>query len=57
MEMYPLSMEKYEKSLQKLADYKKVQDQADVLSIPVFSYERFLYFIGYKTQSGKPGAF
>jgi len=27
------------------------------LSIPIMNAERFLYFIGYKTMSGNPGAF
>jgi hypothetical protein len=25
--------------------------------VPIFNKERFLYFIGYKEQSTKPGAF
>ncbi len=57
MEVYPMAMEKYEASLQKLAHYKQVQNRAQVLSIPVFSTERFLYFIGHKTQTGSTGMF
>jgi len=57
MEADPMAMEKYEASLQKLASYKQVQDRAEALSVPVFNTERFLYFIGYKAQSARPGAF
>ena len=57
MEVDPMAMEKYEASLQKLGHYKEVQNRAQTLSIPVFNAERFLYFIGYKAQSSRPGAF
>jgi hypothetical protein len=50
-------MEKYEASLQRLNQYKEVQGRAQALWIPVFNYERFLYFIGYKGQISKAGAF
>ncbi|MGA1980820.1 MAG: DUF3887 domain-containing protein [Sedimentisphaerales bacterium] len=56
-EVDPMAMEKYEASLQKLAAYKEIQTRAQTLSIPVFNLERFLYFIGYKTLSARPGAF
>lgn len=56
-EIDPMAMEKYEASLKRLASYQEVQDRAKTLSIPVFNLERFLYFIGYKTMSGRPGAF
>jgi len=57
MEVDPMAMEKYEASLKKLASYKEIQTRAQTLSIPVFNAERFLYFIGYKAQSIRPGAF
>lgn len=57
MELDPMAMEKYEASLRELDHYKEVQSQAQALSIPVFNLERFLYFLGYKTQSARPGAF
>ena len=57
MEVYPMAMERYQASLQKLAHYKDVQEQAKTLSIPVFNYERFLDFIGYKAQADRAGAF
>ena len=57
LEIDPMAMEKHKDSLQKLAHYRQVQTQAQALSIPVFNYERFLYFIGYKTQAARAGAF
>jgi hypothetical protein len=56
-ETYPNAMEEYERAVERLASYKQIQSQADALSIPILNAERFLYFIGYKTQAGKPGAF
>jgi hypothetical protein len=50
-------MEKYEESLKANAQYREVQDKAVSLSIPIFNTERFLYLIGYKTQSRTAGAF
>jgi hypothetical protein len=57
MEADPMAMEKYEASLKNLDAYKEMQMRAQTLSVPVFNLERFLYFIGYKTQSARPGAF
>ena len=56
-EKYPNAMEKYERTLQQVAQYKDIQSQAQALSIPILNADRFLYFIGYKTQAGNPGAF
>jgi hypothetical protein len=56
LELDPKAMDKYEASLQRLNRYKDVQSQAQTLWIPIFNYERFLYFIGYKGQTGRPGA-
>ena len=57
MEMNPLAMEKYERSVVRLNYYKEMLKLANSLSVPILNYEKFLYFIGYKTQSGKAGAF
>ncbi len=57
LEVYPDAMQKYEVSLQKLNRYREVKNQAALLSIPIFNYERFLYFIGYKTKATQSGAF
>jgi len=56
-EAYPTSMDRYERALEQLDEYRRVQEQAQALSLPILNTERFLYFIGYKTQSTKPGAF
>jgi hypothetical protein len=57
MERDPLAVQKHEASLQRLTFYNNVQSQARALSIPIFSAEKFLYFIGYKSESVRPGAF
>ncbi len=57
LEVDPRATEKYEVSLQKLNRYNQLTSQAQALWIPVFTYERFLYFIGYKGQIGRAGAF
>lgn len=57
MEVDPSAMEKYEASLQRLNRYNDVQTRAQGLWIPIFTYDRFLYFIGYKSQIGRAGVF
>ena len=42
---------------QRLDQYNQIKQQAGTFYIPVLSYERFLYFIGYKVESTRPGAF
>lgn len=54
---YPNAMEKYEKAVERQAEYRQIQSQAQSLSVPILNLERFLYFIGYKTMAGKPGGF
>ncbi len=44
----PAAIQKYNASLRRLDRYKEVQSRAEFLWIPIFNYERFLYFIGYK---------
>ncbi len=56
-EIYPNAIERYERALDMLSQYRQVEKQAQDLSIPILNTERFLYFIGYKTQAGRPGAF
>ncbi len=53
----PLAMDKYEASMKRLENYKDVLKQAQALNIPILNYDRFLYLIGYKSQSTRPGAF
>ena len=57
IEVDPMAMEKYELAVEKLAGYEEIKNQAQKLSVPVFNYERFLYFTGYKTLSSTAGAF
>jgi len=57
LEVDPMAMQKYEASKQRLNHYRQVLNQAQALRIPVFNLERFLYFIGYKTQATRAGAF
>ncbi len=56
-EVDPMAMQRYEASLSRLADYEEVQNRAETLLVPIFNLERFLYFIGYREQSARPGAF
>jgi hypothetical protein len=57
LDVDPRATEKYETSLRRLNRYNQLQSQAQALWIPIFKYERFLYFIGYKAQIGRAGAF
>jgi hypothetical protein len=57
LDLDPLANEKYTAAQQKLQRYQDIQARAQALWIPVFKYDRFLYFIGYKGQISKAGAF
>jgi len=57
LEVDPMAKEKHQAALQKANHYKEVQNRAEVLRIPIFKYDRFLYFIGYSAQANEPGAF
>ncbi len=57
LELDPGAMQRYEAMLQRLNHYNQLQKQAQAFWIPVFRYERFLYFIGYKGQISQAGAF
>jgi NAD-dependent DNA ligase len=56
-EASPNANTKYEDVVKRAAEYKQILGQAETLSIPILNGDRFLYFIGYKTQSTEPGAF
>ncbi len=56
LEIDPRAAQKYEASAQRLDFYKEAQKRAQMLWIPIFNYERFLYFIGYKGQINRAGA-
>ncbi len=57
LELDPGALQRYQTLLQRLNHYNQLQSQAQALWIPVFRYERFLYFIGYKGQISQAGAF
>ena len=57
LDIDPRAMDVYNDSLQRLNRYNGLRDQAQTLWIPVFTYERFLYFIGYKGHITQAGAF
>jgi len=57
LELDPGALQRYEALLQRLNHYNQLQGQAQALWIPIFRYERFLYFIGYKGQISQAGAF
>jgi len=57
LEVDPMAKEKYQAAVQRLNNYKEVQSRAEALRIPIFTYDRFLYFIGYSEQANQPGAF
>jgi len=57
LDINPRAMEVYNASLQRLSRYNGLRDQAQSLWIPVFTYDRFLYFIGYQGHIGQAGAF
>jgi multidrug efflux pump subunit AcrA (membrane-fusion protein) len=56
-EVDPLAMQKYQASVEMLNRYNEIRSQAESLWIPIFTYDRFLYFIGYNEQIGNAGAF
>ncbi len=53
----PTLVDKYNAARQRLERYDQIRQQAQTLWVPIFTYERFLYFTGYASQAGKPGAF
>jgi len=55
-EVDPRAMEKHQASLQRLERYNQLRDQAQNLWIPVFTYEKFLHFIGYNSLVSQAGA-
>jgi hypothetical protein len=57
LEVDPRATERYDASLQLFNRYTELRSQAQALWIPVFTYEKFLYLIGYKGQVGRAGAF
>jgi hypothetical protein len=52
----PTAQEKYDAARQQSEHYAEIRRQAESLDVPIFNYDRFLYFTGYASQVGKPGA-
>ncbi len=57
MAVDPMAVEKYESAQANLDAYNQTLERVQILGIPVFNTERFLYFIGYKGQADRAGAF
>ncbi len=53
----PTLRDKYNAAQAQLEYYNEIRQQAAAFYIPVFTFDRFLYFIGYEDYIGKPGAF
>ncbi len=55
-EIDPRADERHQASLRRLEHYNQLRDKAQSLWIPVFTYEKFLHFVGYNTQVSQAGA-
>jgi hypothetical protein len=53
----PTATDKYNAARQNNERYDTIRQRAESLWVPIFNYDRFLYFTGYASQIGKPGAF
>ena len=56
-ELDPTLLPQYERSRESLNYYNEMKEQAQSLWIPIFTYERFLNFIGYNQMANQAGAF
>ncbi len=52
----PTALEKYNAAKAKNEQYNQIRQRAEALWVPVFNYDRFLYFTGYANQTSRPGA-
>ena len=57
LEVDPLAQERYNSAEERLSRYSAITERAESLMLPVFTYNKFLYLIGYTGQIGKPDAF
>ena len=53
----PTALQRYQVALERLNRYNYLQERAQALWIPIFTYDKFLYFIGYNAQANQAGAF
>ncbi|MCL5280114.1 MAG: hypothetical protein M1376_09425 [Planctomycetes bacterium] len=52
----PTALEKYNAAKAKNDEYNQIRQRAEALWVPMFNYDRFLYFTGYANQTNRPGA-
>ena len=52
----PTAKEKYDTARQRNEQYNQIRQRAEALWVPIFNYDRFLYFTGYANQTSRPGA-
>lgn len=52
----PTAKERYDAARQRNEQYNQIRQRAEALWVPIFNYDRFLYFTGYANQISKPGA-
>jgi hypothetical protein len=52
----PTALEKYNAAKAKNDQYNQIRQRAEALWVPMFNYDRFLYFTGYANQTNRPGA-
>jgi hypothetical protein len=52
----PTALEKYNAAKAKNDHYNQIRQRAEALWVPIFNYDRFLYFTGYANQTNRPGA-
>lgn len=52
----PTAQERYDAARQRNVQYHQIRQRAEALWVPIFNYDRFLYFTGYANQISKPGA-
>lgn len=57
LEVDPLAQQKVDAAQIRLERFRAVQEQAQALMLPILPYDTFLYLIGYRGQSQRPGAF
>lgn len=53
----PTAMDRYNAARKADEYYEQIRQRAESLYVPIFNYDRFLFFTGYAAQAGKPGAF
>jgi hypothetical protein len=51
----PTAMDKYNAAKARNDQYNQIRQDAEALCVPVFNYNRFLYFTGYANQTYRPG--